>query len=89
VENCSNSAHVKGFTARLFKEAIGRELNLGDKIDPAFGLSPVSVVKDVLLAKALRSSQPQMIKVEKLEAEMQLLHLCRHAAELLKIACIR
>ena len=80
---------LKPRVARIFKDATGRELSLGGEIDLAFGLSPVLVVRDVMLANAPRGSQPQMIKVGKLEAEVQLLHLCRHAAEPLKIVCIR
>jgi len=61
--------------ARMVKDATGRELNLGGEVDLAIGFSPALVVTDVTFANASWGSQPQMIKVEKLQAQVRLLPL--------------
>jgi uncharacterized protein involved in outer membrane biogenesis len=66
---------LKPRIARMVKDATGRELNLGGEVDLAIGFSPALVVTDVTFANASWGSQPQMIQVEKLEAQVQLLPL--------------
>ncbi len=61
--------------ARMVKDATGRDLKLGGEIDLVIGFSPALVVQDVTLANAPWGSQPQMIKVETLEAQLRLLPL--------------
>jgi len=63
---------LKPRIARMVKDATGRELNLGGKIDLAIGLSPSLVVEDLTFANASWGSQPQMIKVEELQAQVRL-----------------
>ncbi|MGD9251793.1 MAG: AsmA family protein, partial [Desulfobacterales bacterium] len=66
---------LKPRLARMVKEATGRELQLGGEIDFAMGLSPTLVVTDANLANASWGSQPQMIKIDKLELQFRLLPL--------------
>ena len=66
---------LKPRVARMVKDATGRDLRLGGEINLAIGLSPSLVVKDVTFANASWGSQPQMIKVEKLQAQVRLLPL--------------
>jgi hypothetical protein len=66
---------LKPRVARMVKDATGRELKLGGEIDLAIGFSPALVVTDVTFANAPWGSQPQMIKVEKLRAQVRLLPL--------------
>ncbi len=64
---------LKPQIARLVKDATGRELNLGGEVNLDFGFSPALVVTDVTFANASWGSQPEMIKVEQLQAQVQLL----------------
>jgi uncharacterized protein involved in outer membrane biogenesis len=66
---------LKPRLARMVKEATGRELQLGGEIDLAMGLSPTLVVTDAVLANTSWGSQPQMIKIDKLELQFRLLPL--------------
>ncbi|MBL0715321.1 MAG: AsmA family protein [Desulfosarcina sp.] len=73
---------LKPQVARMVKDATGRELHLGGEIDLAIGLSPSLVVSDVTFANASWGSQPQMIKVEKLQVQVRLLPLLLKKVEL-------
>jgi uncharacterized protein involved in outer membrane biogenesis len=66
---------LKPRVARMVKDATGRELNLGGEVDLAIGFSPSLVVTDVTFANASWGSQPEMIKVDKLQAQIRLLPL--------------
>lgn len=57
---------LKPLFAQLVKDATGRGLRLGGKINLAIGFSPVLVVTDIGFANAPWGSQPQMITVKKL-----------------------
>ena len=59
----------------MVKEATGRELNLGGEINLAVGFSPALVVTDNTLANASWGSQPQMVKIDELQAQVGLLPL--------------
>ncbi len=76
---------LKPRVARMVKDATGRELNLGGEIDLAIGFSPALVVADVTFANAPWGSQPQMIKVEKLQAQVRLLPLLFRDVQLKRI----
>ena len=76
---------LKPRIARMVKDATGRELNLGGEIDLAIGFSPSLVVEDVTFANASWGSQPQMIKVEKLQAQVRLLPLLFKDVEVKRI----
>jgi uncharacterized protein involved in outer membrane biogenesis len=76
---------LKPRIARMVKDATGRELNLGGEIDLAIGFSPALVVTDVTFANAPWGSQPQMIKVEKLQAQVRLLPLLFRDVQLKRI----
>ena len=66
---------LKPRIARMVKEATGRELNLGGEINLAVGFSPALVVTDNTLANASWGSQPQMVKIDELQAQVGLLPL--------------
>ena len=66
---------LKPLVARMVEDATGRKLSLGGEVNLAIGLSPSLVVTDVAFANASWGSQPQMIEVEKLEAQVRLLPL--------------
>ncbi len=76
---------LKPRIARMVKDATGRELNLGGEINLAIGLSPSLVVTDVTFANASWGSQSQMIKIEKLQAQVRLLPLLFRDVELRNI----
>jgi uncharacterized protein involved in outer membrane biogenesis len=76
---------LKPRIARMVKDATGRELNLGGEIDLAIGFSTSLVVEDVTFANAPWGSQPQMIKVEKLQAQVRLLPLLFKDVEVKRI----
>jgi len=77
---------LKPRIARMVKDATGRELRLGGEVDLAIGFSPALVVADVTFANASWGSQPQMIKVEKLQAQVRLLPLLRRNVEVKNIS---
>ncbi len=77
---------LKPRIARMVKDATGRELNIGGEIDLEIGLSPALVVTDITFANASWGSQPHMIKMDKLQAQVRLLPLLTRDVELRKIA---
>ena len=79
---------LKPRIARMVKDATGRELNLGGEVDLAIGFSPALVVTDVTFTNAPWGSQPQMIKVEKLEAQVLLLPLLFRDVQLKRIGLV-
>jgi uncharacterized protein involved in outer membrane biogenesis len=66
---------LKPSVARMVKDATGRLLRLGGDINLKIGFSPSLVVTDLALANVSWGSQPQMIEIEKLEAQVRLLPL--------------
>jgi uncharacterized protein involved in outer membrane biogenesis len=77
---------LKPRVAQLVKDATGRELHLGGEIKLAIGFSPSLVVTDVALANASWGSQPQMITVQKLQAQARLLPLLYRNVEVKNIS---
>jgi len=77
---------LKPRIAGMVKDATGRELNIGGEIDLAIGLLPALVVTDITFANASWGSQPHMIKIDKLQAQVRLLPLLTKDVELSKIA---
>jgi uncharacterized protein involved in outer membrane biogenesis len=78
--------NLKPRIARMVRDATGRELNIGGEIDLAIGLSPALVVTDITLDNPSWSSQPHLIKIDKLQAQVRLLPLLTRDVELRKIA---
>jgi uncharacterized protein involved in outer membrane biogenesis len=76
---------LKPRIARMVKEATGRELNLGGDISLAVGFSPALVVTDITFANAPWASQPQMAKIDELQAQVRLLPLLVRNVELIRI----
>jgi len=77
---------LKPRIARMVKDATGRELNIGGKIDLVIGLSPALEVTDITFANASWGSQPYMVRMDKLQAQVRLLPLLARDVELRKIA---
>ena len=76
---------LKPRIARMVKEATGRELKLGGDINLALGFSPALVVTDITFANASWGSQPQMAKIDQLQAQVRLLPLLARDVELIGI----
>jgi len=70
---------------QMVKEATGRELNLAGDISLAVGFSPALVVTDITFANAPWASQPQMVKIGKLQAQVRLLPLLVGDVELRRV----
>jgi uncharacterized protein involved in outer membrane biogenesis len=66
---------LKPLVARMVEDATGRKLSLGGDVNFKFGFAPALVVTDVALANVSWGSQPQMVEIEKLQAEVRLLPL--------------
>ena len=73
---------LKPRVAQIVEDATGRKLYLGGEINLAVGLLPSLVVTDVTLANAAWGSQPQMLKIKKLEVQVRLLPLLFKNVEL-------
>ena len=79
---------LKPRVAQMVKEITGRELNLGGEIDLAIGFSPALTVSDVTFANASWGSQPQMIKIKQVQAQVRLLPLLFKDLELKHIGFV-
>ncbi|RLB99019.1 MAG: hypothetical protein DRH90_21100 [Deltaproteobacteria bacterium] len=66
---------LKPLVARMVEDATGRKLSLGGDINLEIGFAPALVVTDAALANATWGSQPQMIEIEKLQAQVRLVPL--------------
>jgi uncharacterized protein involved in outer membrane biogenesis len=66
---------LKPRIAEAVRNATGRELTLGGKISLKFGLSPDLVVRDIAFQNAPWASQPDMVKLKRLEIQVALLPL--------------
>ena len=73
---------LKPRVAQIVEDATGRKLHLDGEINLAVGLLPSLVVTDVTLANAAWGSQPQMLKIKKLEVQVRLLPLLFKNVEL-------
>jgi uncharacterized protein involved in outer membrane biogenesis len=77
---------LKPRIARMVADATGRELNIGGEIDLVIGLAPSLVVTDITFANASWGSQPDMIRMNRLQAQVRLLPLLTRDVNLKKIA---
>jgi uncharacterized protein involved in outer membrane biogenesis len=77
---------LKPLIARMVKDATGRELNLAGELDLAIGFSPALVVTDIAFANAPWGSRPQMVAVEKLQAQVRLLPLLQREVKVKHIS---
>ena len=66
---------LKPLVARMVEDATGRRLSLGGEVNLEIGLMPTLVVTNLALANVPWGSQPQMIEIEKLQAQVRLLPL--------------
>jgi len=66
---------LKPLVARMVEDATGRRLSLDGDVNLEIGFVPALVVTDVTLANVSWGSQPQMVEIEKLQAQVRLLPL--------------
>ena len=66
---------LKPRITRMVKDATGRDLKLAGKIDLAIGFSPALVARDITFANASWASQPKMLQIDELRAQVRLLPL--------------
>jgi len=76
---------LKPLVARMVEEATGRKLSLSGEVNLEIGLMPTLVVTNIALANASWGSQPQMIEIEKLQAQVRLLPLLHKDVEVNQI----
>ena len=72
---------LKPLVARMVEDATGRKLSLGGEVNLEIGLMPTLVVTNIALANVSWGSQPQMIEIEKLQAQVRLLPLLHKYVE--------
>ena len=77
---------LKPHIAQMIKDATGRELNLAGELDLAIGFSPALVATDIAFANASWGSRPQMVTIEKLQAQVLLLPLLRRKVKVKNIS---
>ena len=76
---------LKPLVARMVEEATGRKLSLSGEVNLEIGLIPTLVVTNIALANVSWGSQPQMIEIEKLQAQVRLLPLLQKDVEVKQI----
>jgi len=76
---------LKPLVARMVEEATGRKLSLSGEVNLEIGLMPTLVVTNIALANVSWGSQPQMIEIEKLQAQVRLLPLLHKDVEVNQI----
>ncbi len=76
---------LKPLVVRIVEDATGRKLSLGGEVGLEFGLMPTLIVTNIALANVSWGSQPQMIEIEKLQAQVRLLPLLHKDVEVNQI----
>ena len=76
---------LKPLVAQMVEEATGRKLSLSGEVNLEIGLMPTLVVTNIALANVSWGSQPQMIEIEKLQAQVRLLPLLHKDVEVNQI----
>ncbi|MGD9072299.1 MAG: AsmA family protein [Desulfobacterales bacterium] len=76
---------LKPLVAQVVEDATGRKLSLSGKVNLEIGLMPALVVTNIALANVPGGSQPQMIEIEKLQAQFRLLPLLLKKLEVKQI----
>ena len=76
---------LKPLVARMVEEATGRKLSLSGEVNLEIGLMPTLVVTNIALANVSWGSQPQMVEIEKLQAQVRLLPLLQKDVEVKQI----
>jgi uncharacterized protein involved in outer membrane biogenesis len=78
----------KGVIANAVKDATGRELSLEGDVDLQISFWPALVVSNVALANTPWGSQPEMIRIHRLEARLSLLRLLMGSVDLKQVAIL-
>ena len=81
--------NYRGEIEAEFKKATGRELSINGEIDLAISLSPVVVVEDISIANSDWGSRPQMMTLQRVEAQVKLLPLLSSEFEVTELRLIR
>ena len=79
----------KDVIANAVKDATGRELSLEGDVDLEISFWPALVVTNVALANTPWGSQPEMIRIHRLEARLSLLRLLVGSVDLKQMAIAR
>lgn len=79
----------KGVLEAKLEEATGRDVTLAGDIDLALGLTPAIVVEKASLANAAWGSRPQMVSVDRLEAEIALLPALQGDIQVLRLVLVK
>jgi uncharacterized protein involved in outer membrane biogenesis len=67
----------RDFVAQTVTQLVGRRLSLDGELDLNLSMTPSIVVSDIALANAPWASEPEMLTIERVEAEIELLPLLR------------
>ena len=78
----------RGEITAEFKKATGRDLTLGGEIDLSISLSPAVVVEDVAISNAEWGSRPEMVRLKRAEAQVELLPLITGNIRVVKLVLI-
>ena len=78
----------KDVIANAVKDATGRELSLEGDVDLQISFWPALVVTNVALANTPWGSQPEMIRIHRLEARLSLLRLLMGSVDLKQMAML-
>jgi AsmA family protein len=78
----------KGIIAKAAKDSTGRELTLGGDLHLEIGFWPALVATDVAFANSSWGSQPEMLRIHRLEARLSLLKLLAGNVDLKQIAMV-
>jgi uncharacterized protein involved in outer membrane biogenesis len=68
-------SRYKGLIEQTIRDRTGRQFVIGGRIDLTFSLVPELMVTDVMLENASWGSQPQMLKIARVQASVKLLPL--------------
>lgn len=79
----------KGVLEAKLEEATGRDVTLAGDIDLALGLTPAIVIEKASLANAAWGSRPQMVSVDRLEAEIALLPALQGDIQVLRLVLVK
>ncbi len=78
----------RGLIAEEAKKATGRDLKLGGELELEVSFSPAIVARDISLSNAEWGSRPEMVKVKRFEAQVELFPLLTGTIAIAKIVVI-
>ncbi|MCW9034260.1 MAG: AsmA family protein [Rhodospirillales bacterium] len=78
----------RGMIAEEAKKATGRDLKLGGELELEVSFSPAIVAREISLSNAKWGSRPEMVKVKRFEAQVELFPLLTGTISLAKLIII-